>query len=77
MDDIIQQLMQKVQLDVDPHTEIHTLSGGMKQRLALACLLALQPDVLFFDEPTAQLDPAGRMCIFQLLQQLAAVQQQT
>lgn len=77
MDDIIQQLMQKVQLDVDPHTEIHTLSGGMKQRLALACLLALQPDVLFFDEPTAQLDPAGRMDIFQLLQQLAADQQQT
>ncbi|MGO4076047.1 ATP-binding cassette domain-containing protein, partial [Staphylococcus aureus] len=36
MDDIIQQLMQKVQLNVDPHTEIHTLSGGMKQRLALA-----------------------------------------
>ncbi|MCY7708161.1 energy-coupling factor transporter ATPase [Bacillus safensis] len=77
MDDIIQQLMQKVQLNVDPHTEIHTLSGGMKQRLALACLLALQPDVLFFDEPTAQLDPAGRMDIFQLLQQLAADQQQT
>ena len=49
----------------------------MKQRLALACLLALEPDVLFFDEPTAQLDPAGRMEIFQLLQQLSAEQNQT
>ncbi|AVM25923.1 ABC transporter ATP-binding protein [Bacillus pumilus] len=77
MDDMIQQLMVKVQLDVDPNTDIHTLSGGMKQRLALACLLALQPDVLFFDEPTAQLDPAGRMEVFQLLQQLAADQRQT
>lgn len=77
MDGIIQQLMQKVQLDVDLNTDIHTLSGGMKQRLALACLLALEPDVLFFDEPTAQLDPAGRMEIFQLLQQLAADQRQT
>ncbi|MGE1210643.1 ABC transporter ATP-binding protein [Bacillus pumilus] len=77
MDGIIQQLMQKVQLDVDPNTDIHTLSGGMKQRLALACLLALEPDVLFFDEPTAQLDPAGRMEIFQLLQQLATDERQT
>lgn len=77
MDDIIRHLMQKVQLDVDPNTDIQTLSGGMKQRLALACLLALEPDVLFFDEPTAQLDPAGRMEIFQLLQQLATDQHQT
>lgn len=43
----------------------------MKQRLALACLLALEPEVLFFDEPTAQLDPKGRNEIFGLLKQLA------
>lgn len=38
----------------------HMLSGGQKQRIAIAGVLAMHPDVIVFDEPTAMLDPQGR-----------------
>lgn len=55
---------------LDGKTLISTLSGGMKQRLALAAVLALDPEVLFLDEPTAQIDPAGTKKIIDVLEQL-------
>ena len=53
-------------LDVAPFA----LSGGQKRRVAIAGVLAMQPEVLILDEPTAGLDPAGRTEILELLQML-------
>ena len=43
------------------------LSGGQKRRVALAGVLAMQPEILVLDEPTAGLDPAGREEMFELI----------
>jgi len=46
------------------------LSGGEKQRLAIAAMLAMRPRVLVLDEPTASLDPVGKAAVFRVLQEL-------
>ena len=49
-----------------------TLSGGEKQRLAIAAVLALEPELWLLDEPSTDLDPAGRRELFALLARLRA-----
>lgn len=53
-------------LDVSPLE----LSGGQKRRVAIAGVLAMEPEVLILDEPTAGLDPAGRDSLLDLIKQL-------
>jgi cobalt/nickel transport system ATP-binding protein len=48
----------------------HHLSGGEKKRVAIAGVLAMEPDILVFDEPTSSLDPAGGAEIMDLLDEL-------
>jgi len=54
-----------------------SLSGGEKQRVALASVLALEPQVLVLDEPSANLDPQGTAQLFGLVRRLAAERQHT
>ncbi len=52
------------------HKEISSLSGGQKQKVVIAAILALEPDILVLDEPTGELDPASSVQIFSLLKKL-------
>ena len=48
----------------------HMLSGGQKQRIAIAGAVAMRPECIVFDEPTAMLDPKGRESVMSIIRQL-------
>jgi len=67
----IQALMEDLGLTPRRDQLAGTLSGGWKQRLALACATAHEPQMLFLDEPTAGVDPAARRRFWQITYDLA------
>ena len=50
--------------------ETYALSGGQKQRLAIGGVLAMEPDIIILDEPTAEVDPVGKEEIVRILSRL-------
>ena len=59
-----------VRLNGYEERETYRLSGGEKQRVAIASVLALKPDILVADEPTSELDPIGKREVFDTLLKL-------
>lgn len=55
----------------------HLLSGGQKQRVAIAGILAMNPDCIIFDEPTAMLDPNGRLEVMETIKKLNKIEGKT
>ena len=70
----VRKAMADVGLDYDHFSEKSPfeLSGGQKRRVAIAGVIAMHPEVLILDEPTAGLDPGGRDEIFELIKDLHA-----
>mgnify|MGYP003318327930 CR=1 FL=1 len=70
---IVRSSMDAAGIPFDLFSERHSaqLSGGEKRRLAIAGILALNKDVVFFDEPTAGLDGESRITVMKLLRKLA------
>lgn len=66
----VQEALLAVGLTEQAERAPHLLSGGEKQRLAIAGILAMQPDCMILDEATAMLDPAARKEVFGLIRQL-------
>lgn len=62
--------LRAVGLEEMRHHSPHLLSGGQKQKVALASVLAMQPKYLVLDEPTSMLDPASRADLLEQLQAL-------
>lgn len=66
----VEQALDFVGLSGTEEREPSTLSGGQQQRLAMACVLAMDPEILVLDEPTSELDPIGAEQVMDVIARL-------
>jgi ABC-2 type transport system ATP-binding protein len=67
----VEELLDELELQPRRRQLTGTLSGGWKQRVALACATAHHPRMLFLDEPTAGVDPAARRTFWEMIHRMA------
>jgi ABC-2 type transport system ATP-binding protein len=70
-DERVAELLRQLDLEERAGQLTGTLSGGWKQRVALACATSHHPRMLFLDEPTAGVDPAARRRFWEIIHELA------
>ena len=71
LEELVAGLLRRVELEGTEHLYPSELSGGMRKRAALARALALEPEIILYDEPTTGLDPLTGRTIAELIRSLA------
>ncbi len=66
----IKEALEKVGMESYAKSAPHYLSGGQKQRVAIAGIIAMKPEIIVLDEPTAMLDPSGRREVMETIHYL-------
>jgi len=64
------EVLERIHLTEAAHRQVRTYSGGMRRRLDLAASMVGKPRVLFLDEPTTGVDPASRLDLWDLIEEL-------
>ena len=77
MKEIIRRLAKRVDMDEYLAREPNTLSGGQKQRVAIASVLALNPEIIIFDEVTSMLDPKGKEDVLKIIREIQLTREKT
>lgn len=77
MRSLVEKYAEKVGMIKFLDREPEFLSGGQKQRVAIASVLALNPEIIIFDEVTSMLDPKGKSMVLQIIKELQATRKKT